>query len=111
MKVKEIIEKCDLNLIGGDSALDNHVSGAYMSDLLSDVMGNAREGQLWITLQNHKNVLAVAALKDMAGIIFINGVKPDDEFISLAETKNIALLFSNLPAFETAGKLYSVLKK
>lgn len=111
MKIKEIIAKCNLSIIGSDAALENSVSGAYMSDLLSDVMGNAREGQLWITLQNHKNVLAVAALKDMAGIIFINGVKPDSEFITLAESKNIALLYSDLPAFETAGKLYSILNR
>lgn len=111
MKIKDVMEKCELSLLGNEASLENEVSGAYMSDLLSDVMGNAKEGQLWITLQNHKNVLAVAALKDMAGIIFINGVKPDSEFIALANSKNIALLYSKAPAFETAGKLFSVINK
>ncbi|NLL28355.1 MAG: serine kinase [Bacteroidales bacterium] len=111
MKVKDIKESLGLTVLGAESSLNNDVSGAYMSDLLSDVMGNATEGQLWITLQNHKNVLAVAALKEMSGIIFIKGAKPDEDFIKLANEKNIALLYSDKPAFETAGKLYAILNK
>lgn len=111
MKISNIKESLNLLVLGDDSCLNNEVKGVYMSDLLSDVMGNATEGQLWITLQNHKNVLAVAALKEMSGIIFIKGSKPDYDFIKIANEKNIALLYSEKPAFEIAGKLYELLNK
>ncbi len=60
MKVSEIIEKLDLKVYSGKKGLDREISGGYVSDLLSDVMGNAREGEVWITLQVHQNVMAIA---------------------------------------------------
>ena len=63
MTVKDIIEKLDLQCLN-EANLDAEVTGAYASDLLSDVMGNARSGQVWITMQTHKNVSAIASLRD-----------------------------------------------
>ena len=53
MKVSELVEKLDLKVYSGQKGLDREITGGYVSDLLSDVMGNAQEGQLWITLQVH----------------------------------------------------------
>ena len=63
MKVKELVEKLNLKVLSGEKGLDREIDGCYISDLLSDVMGNAMEGNIWITLQTHKNVMAVASLK------------------------------------------------
>ena len=72
MKIKEIIEKLQLKALAGQENLDVNVTGGYTSDLLSDVIANSKEGNLWITLQIHQNIIAVARLKDLAGIIIVN---------------------------------------
>ena len=65
MKISDIITKLDLKVISGHNGLSNEITGGYVSDLLSDVMGNAREGEVWITLQTHQNIIAVGSLKDI----------------------------------------------
>ena len=65
MKVRELVEKLNLKVYSGESGLDNEITGGYTSDLLSDVMGFAKDGQIWVTLQTHKNIMAVATLKDL----------------------------------------------
>jgi len=109
MKVIELIDRAGLKIYAGNG-LEKEIVGGYVSDLLSDVMGNAREGQLWITLQNHANVLAVCSLKDLAGVVLVKGIVPSDELIAKALDENIPLLGSSLPTFETAGNLFKLLK-
>ena len=65
MKVQELVDKLGLKVLAGAQGLDREIDGCYISDLLSDVMGNAMEGNIWITLQTHKNVMAVASLKEL----------------------------------------------
>lgn len=111
MKLQEIIKELNLQSFTSIETLDVEVNDAYVSDLLSDVMGKSQAGQLWITIQNHKNVIAVAALKDLAGVIFINGIAPGDDLIQLANSKGIALLSTSMATYELAGKLYQILNK
>ena len=85
MTVKEIIEKLDLQCLN-EANLDVEVSGAYASDLLSDVMGNARSGQVWVTMQTHKNVTAIASLKDIPAVILVRGGQPDDDMLEHANS-------------------------
>jgi hypothetical protein len=89
--------------------LDADVTGGYTSDLLSDVIANSKEGNLWITLQIHQNTIAVAKLKDLAGIIIVNNRKPDEDTLKKAEGENVPILCSNDMAFEVSGKLYELI--
>lgn len=107
MKVSELVEKFGLKVFSGEQGLDNEVSGGYVSDLLSDVMGNAGENEIWITLQTHQNVVAIASLKDLAGVIFVKGLVPDDDSLEKSRKEHIPLLGTELSAFEMAGKLYA----
>ena len=66
---------------------DRAVKGAYASDLLSDVMGKASEGDVWITMQTHKNIIAVASLKEIAAILIVNGGKPDEDTLAAAASE------------------------
>jgi len=110
MTLKEIVQKLDLIPLGGtgEKNLDRTVTGGYVSDLLSDVMANSKEGNIWITLQTHVNVIAVATLNDLTGIIFVNGRKPEQETLEKAIEKDLPLLMSDLPAYELAGKMYQL---
>ncbi|MCP2520221.1 DRTGG domain-containing protein [Candidatus Aminicenantes bacterium AC-335-B20] len=108
MKLKEIVEKLNLTIIAGKEKLENEVTGGYASDLLSDVIANSKEGNLWLTLQTHQNIIAVATLKELAGIVIVNNREPDEETVRKAEQEKIPLLGSKLTAFELAGKLYEL---
>ncbi|MBM3710021.1 MAG: serine kinase, partial [Actinobacteria bacterium] len=80
------------------------------SDLLSDVIANAKKDSIWITLQIHQNIIGVAVLKELAGIIIVNGRKPEAETLKKAEQENIPVMVTELPAFEIIGKLYGLLR-
>ena len=110
MKVLDIIDRLGLELISGKSGVNREVNGGYVSDLLSDVMGNAREGQVWITLQTHKNVMAIASLKDLAAVILVKGFKPDEDMAKQSDEEGIPVLSTTESTFEIAGKLYEILK-
>jgi len=109
MKLKEIIEKLKLKVLTGKDRLDAEVSGGYTSDLLSDVMANSREGNLWITLQTHLNIVAVAKLKDLAGIIIVNNRQPDQETMKKAEDEKVPLLATESTAFKISGELFKLI--
>jgi hypothetical protein len=111
MKISRVIEQLGLVIISDGSGTETEVTGGYVSDLLSDVMGNAREGQVWITLQNHKNIIAVASLKDIPVIILVKELKPDAETLARSREENIMILGTTMEAFETAGMLYSLFEK
>ncbi len=109
MKVSDIIGKLDLKVIGGEEGLQNEITGGYTSDLLSDVMGNVDEGYVWITLQTHRNVMAVASLKEVAAVIIVKGLEADENTISQSNDEGIPLLSSEMETFELSGKLYQLL--
>ena len=109
MTVKEIIEKLDLKCLN-EANLDAEIKGAYSSDLLSDVMGNARSGQIWITMQTHKNVTAIATLKDIPAVVIVRGNQPDEDMLAHAKEEDICILVSNEPTFTVCGKLYELIK-
>lgn len=106
MKVSELVEKFDLKVFSGFAGLENEISGGYVSDLLSDVMGFARESQVWITLQTHQNVLAIASLKDLAAVILVKDFQPDEDTLLHSNEEGIPLLGTKMETFEIAGKLY-----
>ena len=109
MQVKDIINNLNLNVFGGSQGLDREITGGYTSDLLSDVMGHADNGKIWITLQTHKNVIAIASLKELAAVILIKGFEPDADMLAQAEEEGIPILGTKDQAFEMTGKLYNLL--
>ena len=74
MTVQDIVSQLNLTVCSGQEGLQREVKGGYTSDLLSDVMGHAQEGDVWVTLQTHKNVMAIASLKEIAAIILVSSV-------------------------------------
>lgn len=110
MQVSDIIKSLGLKVVSGQSGLNREVTGGYVSDLLSDVMGNSKEGQIWITLQTHKNVMAIASLKDLAAVIMVKGFMPDEDTIEHSNQEGVPVLVTNEQTFEIAGKLYELLK-
>jgi len=108
MKLREIVDQMGLEVLS-EGNLDVDVEWAYISDLLSDVMSGAQPSYLWLTIQRHMNVIAVAKLKDLAGIVLAKGVKPSETVVEKAYAEGINILLSDKPLFETGGELYKML--
>jgi hypothetical protein len=109
MNVKTIAESLGLEVLCCEGGLEGSVDGGYTGDLLSDVMANARKGNVWVTRQVHPNTVAVASLKELSAIIVVQGAKPDTDTLSRAEKEGIPILGSTLPAFELAGRIFKLL--
>jgi hypothetical protein len=106
MTIREVVDSSPLEILTCPEAVDKEVTGGYASDLLSDVMANCKAGNLWVTLQTHRNIVAVATLKELAAVVLVNGRTPDPETLEKAQEEKVILLGSRLPAFELVGRLY-----
>jgi hypothetical protein len=108
MKLSEIVEKLGLEVKCGAEKLQSEVTRGYVSDLLSDVMANSEEGDIWVTLQIHPNIVAVSTLKGLSGIVLVNNRCPDHETVQKAEKEGVPIMVSSLSAFEVVGRLYGL---
>ncbi len=79
-----------------------------MSDLLSDVMGFSHAGEVWITVQGHMNVVAVAALKELSAVIVCSGRAVEPTVIAKAVEESVVLLCTDKSAYEVCGKLWDL---
>lgn len=108
MILRDIVEKTGLEPRTDSEKLGAEVSGGYASDLLSDVLANAQPGNLWVTLQVHQNVVGVAVVRELSGVIIVNGKEPDEETLKRAQEEGIPIMVTKLPAFELVGRLYQM---
>ena len=100
MNLIEIVEKLQLTVKTGTDLLDKEIKRGYVSDLMSDVMANANEGDLWVTLQIHQNIVAVA--------VMINSREPEADTVQKAEAEGLPILISDMHAFELVGRLFEL---
>jgi len=107
MTITELARLVDGTLASSPDAGARAVLGGYASDLLSDVMANAQDGDAWITMQRHVNTVAVAQLKNLAGIVIVNGREPEAEMAARAAEHGVAVVTTPLSAFDAAGRLHA----
>lgn len=110
MTVKEIAHLLGFKIYCGSAGLENEIKGGYTSDLLSDVVGHAKEGDIWITLHTHKNITAVASLKKLSAIVLVKGYSPDEDTAEASEVEGIPILGTSMQSFEISGAIYEQLK-
>lgn len=110
MTVDDVVKTLNLKVFCGEEGLSRQVENGYTSDLLSDVMGHADAGSIWITLQSHINIMAVASLKELAGIVLVKGNKPDEDTIRQSNIEGMPILGTDLEAFEISGRLYQLIR-
>jgi hypothetical protein len=104
--ISDLVKSFGLKIEAGKDRIHERITGGYASDLLSDVIAHSRKGNVWITIQTHPNIVAVATMKELVGIILTGGREPDAETIRKAEEEGIVLLVSPLFTFELVGRLY-----
>jgi predicted transcriptional regulator len=108
MKLRQIAEVLALTVKAGERGLDTEVTGGYAADLLSCAMAGARQGDVWLTLQGHLNVVAIASLAELAGIIITESKPLNMDTIAKADEEGIPILTTPLPTFVIAGKLWEL---
>lgn len=107
--LQDIIDKLELKVLTAprDFAAHTPASG-YTSDLLSCVMAGAQKQSVWVTLQSHANIVAVAALLDLSAIIITEGAMPDPSSIARANDEEINLFITQKPTYYVVGRLWEL---
>jgi hypothetical protein len=108
--IREAAAALGAEIVQGEFA-DSPLTGAYTSDLLSDVMANAKDGGALITIQAHKNTVAVASLVNIAVIVVCNSRPLPPDMLEAARDEGIAVLLTKENQFTVSGKLYNLLRK
>ena len=108
MNVKELQEKLSLKMVAGAEGIHKEVNGGFTGDLLSVVMGNAKEGQVWVTIQSHVNIVAVAVLTNISCIIVTEGFEIDEDAIIKANEECVPILISEKSSYEIVKKLVEI---
>jgi hypothetical protein len=109
MNLQEIIHTCHLKLLTVEKDFSEvSPTSGYASDLLSCVMAGARHGGLWVTLQAHLNIVAVAALLDQSAVIITEDAQPDEATLQKANEEGITLLSTPDSTFAVVGKLWEL---
>ena len=108
MKVKDLVQELKLEALTS-SGLENEVTGVYACDLLSRVMSGCDAGDVWITVQTHLNVLAVAELDEAACILVPEGIVAPAETVEKAEEKGIPILSAQMDTYELRWRLHDLL--
>ena len=109
MNLQTIIQNLDLKLLTDPKDFTEVApTSGYTSDLLSCVMAGAKNKGIWITLQAHLNIVAVAALLELSAIIITEGAMPDPATIAKANQQEVTLLSTGQPSYEIAGKLWEM---
>jgi predicted transcriptional regulator len=111
MTLISLVEALHLTVRCCEEHLDRIISGGYIGDLLSDVIANSSKDNVWITRQSHQNIVAIAELKEHAGIILVLGREPAEETIAKARKVGMPILSTTHPGFEVAGKIYELINK
>lgn len=107
MRASDLSARFNLTVVAGKEGLDRIVARGHCGDLLSEVMANAPVGCVWLTIQGHQNIIAVAILREMAAVILTGGNVPDDATRAKADQEKIPVMLSDQRTYELAGQLYA----
>ena len=109
MNLQQIIDQLNLTVLTEPRDFSKvQPSGGYSSDLLSCVMAGAKKRHVWITLQAHLNIVAVAALNELSAIIITENAQPDAASIAKANQQDVILLSTPWSTYEVNGKLWDM---
>ena len=104
MNIKELATKLELTSV--TPLFERNVSGVYISDMVSDVIANAKAGNVLVTVLVHVNVVAAANLVDLCAIIVTQGKKPAPDVVAMATKAEITILTTDMTRWQLATRLY-----
>ena len=108
MTVKDVAEKLGFRILTGDG--EREITGFYACDLLSWVISHAKTGDMWVTVMNNINILAVASLVDVSCIVIPEGVEIYENLAQRANDKGITILATDLGAADAIIKAHDLIR-
>ena len=108
MNLREVAKLLSLWPATAEDQLDREVAGCYAGDLLSVAMASAHQGDVWLTTQSHANIVAVAVLLDLAGVIITGSAQIDAATVERANGEGVVLLTTAAPTYAVAGRLWEL---
>jgi hypothetical protein len=108
MELSKVLVNLELTEIVPPKDAGIAVTGGYASDMLSNAMGQAQPGQIWVTMQGHPNVAAVASLLNLAAVIVAGDAAVEPATVAKAKANGVALYTTSMPAYEVCGRLYAL---
>jgi len=105
MKIREIVNELELEVVTGNEFLEREIHGGCVGDLLSVVMGKGQEDSVWVTVQSHINIIAVATLIGLSCVIVSEGFSIDEDAVHKAVEEEVVLLTSKESSFTIVSKL------
>jgi hypothetical protein len=109
MTLQDIVARLDLTRLTAERDFSQvEPKSGYASDLLSCVMAGARHHGVWVTLQSHTNIVAVAALLELGAVIITEGTRPDQDTIDKANEEEVNLFLTDKPTFWVTGRLWEM---
>ena len=108
MNLKEIIARLNLEVADNSIPLDKEIKHAYCSDMLSEVVCNAKGECIWITSQIHHNTVGVAVMKEIAALLITNNRKPEIETLKKAKYQHVPILLTGSSSFEICASLHEL---
>lgn len=108
MTVKEFVQKTGYKVLAGGDSLHRQISSAYISDLLSWVMAHGKEGTVWVTVQTHLNVIAVACLQDFACVIIPENISVPEDTLKKADEEGMPVLTCETTGYGICRQLFAL---
>lgn len=111
MKLSELVKQLDLECLTRLDFEDREITGGYCGDLLSWVMGKAKPGNVWITIMNNVNIVAVASLSDAACILLAESSNLEKGIIEKADEQDVVILRSSKTSYTLAAEVFQAVGK
>ncbi|SDZ32203.1 DRTGG domain-containing protein [Proteiniborus ethanoligenes] len=106
MKLREIEQILNAEVLVGEEFLDREVFSAFGSDLMSDVLAFINDKSILLTGLTNPQVIRTAEMVDLFAIVFVRGKMPSQDLLDLALEKNITIMTTEYTLYTTSGKLY-----
>ncbi|MBN1824682.1 MAG: hypothetical protein JW958_00365 [Candidatus Eisenbacteria bacterium] len=106
MNVSELKGKAELGLL--NELFDREVEGVFISDMVSDIVAGVHAGNLLLTIQTHKSLIASANLVDVSAVVYVRGKRPAEDVIELANRAGISLFTTDQDAWKLAIRLHGL---
>lgn len=107
VKISEVREILNAEVLSGEDKLDTEAVRGCGCDLMSDVLAFTSPGTLLLTGLTNPQVVRTAEMGDLAGIVFVRGKRPSEQVVEMARERNIPVLLTRYPLFESCGLLFA----
>ena len=108
MTIRELLDEIPMDILSGGESLDREITRGFSCDMMSNVIANGGEGDVWLTFQTHVNVIAIALMKKMTCVILIQNRTLIPQALEKAQKEDLPVLITSLSAYELSGRLYKL---